>query len=99
MSEYYKQAGEVLKEILEKIGTRKDERDEILKNEWKNIAGPKISSYSEYLKVDKKTLYIATDDSRYIPFILSQKKRILDKYNALFDNNRVSYIRIIVKTV
>lgn len=98
MSEYYKDAKDVLKEIMETLSIKKNEKEEIINREWKNIVGQKISTYASFEKVDKKTLYISTDDNAYLPMILSQKKRIIEKYNKIFEKDKILYLHVIVKS-
>ena len=98
MSEFYKEAKDVLLPILDKIGMSKSEKDHKIEENWPEIAGPKISTYSKFKNIDKKTLFITTDDSHYIPLILAQKKRIIEKYNTFFPDDDIRYIRVIVSS-
>lgn len=99
MSEYYKDAKEVLIPVLEMIGMNKREKDDQIKEKWEEIVGPRISRYSSFGRIDKKTLLILTDDSHYIPLILAQKKRIIDKYNKFFPSDGIKYLRVIVNSL
>ena len=98
MSQYYKDAKEVLAPIIEKIIQTRDSKSEEIKKRWPDISGPRISQYSSFLRIEKKTLFIAADDTRYIPLILAQKKRIIDKYNSFFPSDDIKYIKVIVES-
>lgn len=98
MSQYYKDAKEVLAPIIEKIIQTRDSKSEEIKRRWPEISGSRISQYSSFLRIEKKTLFIATDDTRYIPLILAQKKRIIDKYNSFFPSDDIKYIKVIVES-
>ena len=53
MSEYYKDAKEVLIPVLEMIGMNKREKDDQIKEKWEEIAGPRISRYSSFGRIEK----------------------------------------------
>ena len=91
-------AKEVLAPIIEKIIQTRDSKSEEIKKRWPEISGPRISQYSSFLRIEKKTLFIAADDTRYIPLILAQKKRIIDKYNSFFPSDDIKYIKVIVES-
>ena len=99
MSDFYKKADDVLIPVLEKIGMNKSDKDNKINEKWSDITGMRISKYSSFYKIDKRTLYINTDDSHYIPLILAQKKRIIEKYNSIFPSDDIRYIKVIVNSI
>ncbi len=98
MSEYYKEARDVLESLLEDIGVKKSERERKIEEHWAEIAGARISTYSSFARTEKKTLIITTEENAYLPLILAQKKRIIDKYNKFFPEDRIRYLRVIVSS-
>lgn len=99
MSEYYKEAKEILIPVLDKIGMKKSEKDEKIEKNWSEIAGPRISPFASFKGIDKKTLLIETDDAHYLPLILSHQKRILDRYNSIFPSEKIKYLKVIVSSM
>lgn len=99
MSEYYKEAKEILIPVLDKIGMKKSEKDEKIEKNWSEIAGPRISPFASFKGIDKKTLLIETDDAHYLPLILAQQKRIIDRYNSVFPSEKIKYLKVIVSSM
>lgn len=99
MSEYYKEAKEILIPVLDKIGMKKSEKDEKIEKNWPEIAGPRISPFASFKGIDKKTLLIETNDAHYLPLILAQQKRIIDRYNSIFPSEKIKYLKVIVSSM